>query len=145
VGLPVENLGQPDHGGIVWDEILAFWFILFFILPCSWLVQVSAFLIFRYFDIAKPGPIKVVDQYFKNWQPSPEQTAYAIWIRGFGVMVDDILAAYGYFTRAVHCYPNWSYFFMNHTNNPLAEGLASYLKAPSPPLKHSRILYRWDG
>jgi phosphatidylglycerophosphatase A len=92
-GLTGRDLDQPDHGGIVWDEILAFWFILFFILPGSWLVQVLAFLIFRYFDIAKPSPIKVVDQYFKNWQPSPEQVPYAIWIRGFGVMVDDILAA----------------------------------------------------
>jgi phosphatidylglycerophosphatase A len=67
--------------------------ILFFIIPSSWLVQSLAFVLFRFFDIAKPGPIRMVDQYFKDWQPSPRLAPYASWIRGFGVMVDDLFAA----------------------------------------------------
>jgi phosphatidylglycerophosphatase A len=92
-GLTGQELGKTDHGGIVWDEILAFWLILFFIIPSSWLVQSLAFVLFRFFDIAKPGPIRMVDQYFKDWQPSPHLAPYATWIRGFGVMVDDLFAA----------------------------------------------------
>lgn len=92
-GLTGKELGKTDHGGIVWDEILAFWLILFFIIPSSWQVQSLAFVFFRFFDIAKPGPIRMVDQYFKDWQPGPNLTPYATWIRGFGVMVDDLFAA----------------------------------------------------
>lgn len=100
-GLCCEELGQSDYSGIVWDEILAFWLILFFIVPCSWQIQCTAFILFRFFDIAKPGPIHMVDHYFKNWQPTLETsletslgTSKIIrWIRGFGVMVDDLLAA----------------------------------------------------
>jgi phosphatidylglycerophosphatase A len=67
--------------------------ILFFIIPSSWLVQSLAFILFRFFDIAKPGPIRMVDQFFKDWQPSPSLVPHATWIRGFGVMVDDLFAA----------------------------------------------------
>jgi phosphatidylglycerophosphatase A len=92
-GLTGKELGKTDHGGIVWDEILAFWLILFFVIPCSWIVQSLAFVLFRFFDIAKPGPIRSVDLYFKEWQPSPRLEPFAAWIRGFGVMVDDLFAA----------------------------------------------------
>jgi phosphatidylglycerophosphatase A len=71
------NLGTPDHGAIVVDEIAAFLLVLFFVGPEP--VRVAfAFLIFRLFDIVKPPPIRQVDAAMKN---------------GAGVMLDDLLAA----------------------------------------------------
>jgi phosphatidylglycerophosphatase A len=70
-------LGVPDHGGIVWDEIVAFALVLMCV-PATPGVWVAAFVLFRMFDILKPWPISVADSRFKN---------------GFGVMLDDLLAA----------------------------------------------------
>lgn len=70
-------LGVPDHGAIVWDEIVAFWLVLFFAPPgLTW--QAIAFLLFRFFDIVKPQPIRWADSRVGG---------------GFGVMLDDIIAA----------------------------------------------------
>jgi phosphatidylglycerophosphatase A len=70
-------LQQPDHLGIVWDEMVAFWLLLW-LTPPSLLAQSVAFVLFRTFDILKPPPIKYFDAHLKG---------------GFGVMWDDILAA----------------------------------------------------
>ncbi|MDO8925377.1 MAG: phosphatidylglycerophosphatase A [Sideroxyarcus sp.] len=70
-------LGVHDYGGIVWDEIVAFTLVLFFT-PEGVAWQVLAFVLFRYFDIVKPEPIRHFD---KTWRG------------GLGVMFDDILAA----------------------------------------------------
>jgi len=70
-------LGKPDHSGMVWDEIVAFWLVLW-LSPAGLAAQAVAFLLFRGFDIAKPAPIRFFDQRFKH---------------GFGVMCDDLLAA----------------------------------------------------
>lgn len=70
-------LGVADHGGIVWDEIVAFLAILYYTPPTVvWFA--AAFFIFRIFDIWKPFPIRYFDTHLKN---------------GFGVMFDDALAA----------------------------------------------------
>jgi phosphatidylglycerophosphatase A len=71
------DLGVPDHGAIVWDEIVAFLAVLFFV-PEDLFSIACAFLLFRVFDIVKPPPIRAVDAALKN---------------GFGVMLDDLLAA----------------------------------------------------
>ncbi len=71
-----QDLGVTDHGSIVWDEIVPFWLVLFFC-PASWLWQVQAFLVFRFFDIVKPQPARFFDEKVKN---------------GFGVMADDLVA-----------------------------------------------------
>lgn len=71
-------LGVADHGAMVWDEVVAFMLVLFFT-PAGYLWQVSAFLLFRLFDILKPQPIRYFDRKWKN---------------GFGVMFDDVLAAF---------------------------------------------------
>jgi len=71
------NLGVPDHGAIVWDEVVAFLLVLFVVGDDSVRVAV-AFLVFRAFDIVKPPPIRQLDAALKN---------------GFGVMADDFLAA----------------------------------------------------
>ena len=71
------DLGVPDHGGIVVDEIVAFLIVLYFV-GGDPLRQAFAYLLFRVFDIAKPPPSRQVDAALKN---------------GIGVMVDDLLAA----------------------------------------------------
>jgi phosphatidylglycerophosphatase A len=70
-------LGVSDHGGIVWDEIVAFWLVLFFT-PVGLAWQTVAFVLFRFFDIVKPQPIRLADSRVKG---------------GFGVMLDDLIAA----------------------------------------------------
>lgn len=70
-------LGVADHGGMVWDEIVAFALVLLFT-PAGWLWIALAFALFRLFDILKPWPIRLADTRLKN---------------GFGVMFDDLLAA----------------------------------------------------
>ena len=89
-----EELQIFDHSGMVWDEIIAFWLILLFVLPASWKIQTMAFILFRLFDIAKPGPIRWVDGYFKTWQVTGFFGQWPQLFRGFGVMIDDLLAAF---------------------------------------------------
>ncbi|HKU85805.1 MAG TPA: phosphatidylglycerophosphatase A [Casimicrobiaceae bacterium] len=71
------HLGAADHGAIVIDEIAAFLLVLFFA-GSGALQQVVAFVLFRIFDIAKPPPIRQVDQSVHG---------------GIGVMADDFIAA----------------------------------------------------
>lgn len=76
------DLGEADSRHIVIDEIVAFWCVLF-LLPdggtAQWTWVLLAFLVFRFFDIAKPPPIRYLDARYKN---------------GFGVMLDDLVAAF---------------------------------------------------
>jgi phosphatidylglycerophosphatase A len=76
-GAAGKALGVIDHGAWVWDEVVAFWLVLW-LLPASVGSQLWAFLLFRFFDIVKPAPIRQLDAQMKN---------------GFGVMFDDIVAA----------------------------------------------------
>ena len=71
------NMTDADHGAIVIDEVVAFLIVLFFV-GDDWLRIAFAFLLFRFFDIVKPSPIRNLDASLKN---------------GFGVMLDDVLAA----------------------------------------------------
>ena len=71
------NMTDADHGAIVIDEVVAFLVVLFFV-GDGWLRVAFAFLLFRFFDIVKPPPIRHLDASLKN---------------GFGVMLDDLLAA----------------------------------------------------
>jgi phosphatidylglycerophosphatase A len=70
-------LGVSDHGGIVWDEIVAIMLVLT-VTPYQWQWWLVAFILFRLFDIWKPAPIRQCDARVKG---------------GFGVMLDDLLAA----------------------------------------------------
>jgi phosphatidylglycerophosphatase A len=75
-----------DDGAIVIDEIVAIWVVLL-LLPPTLLAQLLGVLAFRFFDIVKPPPIGIIDRRFKN---------------GFGVMADDLVAAfYALLTAAV--------------------------------------------
>ncbi|MCQ9615338.1 phosphatidylglycerophosphatase A [Paenalcaligenes niemegkensis] len=72
-----DDLGVPDHGGMNWDEVVAFWLVLW-LSPAGFWAQLCAFALFRFFDIVKPPPVRYADQRFSG---------------GFGVMFDDIVAA----------------------------------------------------
>lgn len=82
------NLNNADPGAIVWDEVVAFWLVLWLVTPAGWLGQLVAFGLFRYFDAAKPGPVGWADRRFKGLQGQPIG-----WAQGFGVMFDDLIAA----------------------------------------------------
>jgi len=76
-GLTGRRLGIPDHGAMVWDEIVAFLLVLA-VVPASFAWQTAAFALFRLCDIAKPPPIRWFERRYRG---------------GFGVMFDDLLAA----------------------------------------------------
>ena len=71
------HLGVADHRAMVWDEIVAFLLVLA-IVPRTFAWQLAAFVLFRFFDIAKPPPIRALERRFHG---------------GFGVMFDDLIAA----------------------------------------------------
>jgi phosphatidylglycerophosphatase A len=82
------DLGLGDPGAIVWDEVIAFWLVLWLVMPAGWLGQLVAFALFRLFDAAKPGPVRWADQRFKL------RAGEAIgWRQGFGILFDDLVAA----------------------------------------------------
>jgi len=76
-GTTARRLGKHDPGGIVWDEMVAYWLVVAFI-PAQWPWLLAAFILFRLFDILKPWPIKQSETLFSG---------------GLGIMVDDIIAA----------------------------------------------------
>ena len=83
-----QHMGTADPGAIVWDEVLAFWIVLWLLMPAPWWTQGLAFGLFRYFDAAKPGPVGWADRRFKL------QPGQAIgWRQGFGILFDDLVAA----------------------------------------------------
>ncbi len=78
------HMGVADPGAIVWDEVVAFWLILWLVTPTTFWGQLGAFLLFRFFDAAKPGPVKWADQLFKGFG----------WRGGWGILFDDLVAAF---------------------------------------------------
>jgi len=72
-----EKFGTDDHPAAVWDEVATFPWVMLWI-PLTPVTIVVGFLLFRFFDIIKPWPIRWVD---KNCHS------------GWGVMLDDWLAA----------------------------------------------------
>jgi phosphatidylglycerophosphatase A len=86
--LTAQHLGLADPGAIVWDEVIAFWIVLWLVMPAAWWVQLLAFVLFRVFDAAKPGPVRWADQCFKL---HPGHTIG--WRQGFGILFDDLVAA----------------------------------------------------
>ena len=68
--------GRHDEGGIVWDEIVGY-FLALLGSQFIWWELITAFVLFRLFDIWKPGPIGWLDRNVRH---------------GFGVMVDDVAA-----------------------------------------------------
>lgn len=78
------KLRSFDPGNIVWDEVVAFWIVLWLVMPTGWLGQLCAFALFRFFDAVKPGPVGWADNLFHGFG----------WRGGWGVMFDDLMAAF---------------------------------------------------
>jgi len=72
-----DRLGIHDFSGIVWDEMVGLW-ITMIAVPVSLPLVITGFTLFRLFDIFKPWPISWLDRHVSG---------------GFGIMIDDVLAA----------------------------------------------------
>ncbi|MGI9132441.1 MAG: phosphatidylglycerophosphatase A family protein [Rhodoferax sp.] len=84
-------LDQPDPGCVVWDEVVAFWLVLWLVMPCSGADQLAAFVLFRLFEALKPGPVGWADALFHGVDLQFDRWAWAK--AGLGVMLDDLVAA----------------------------------------------------
>ena len=83
-GRSAKLLGVDDHSGIVFDEVVGFLVAAASILPGQstaagplWMWLVAAFVLFRFFDIVKPWPIRQLDRSLHG---------------GIGIMLDDFVA-----------------------------------------------------
>ena len=83
------DLGQADPSAIVWDEVIAFWLILWLWMPAGFWAQAAAFVLFRFFDAVKPGPVAWADSLFKG-----ERGGAIGWAQGWGILFDDLVAAW---------------------------------------------------
>lgn len=83
-----QHLSVADPSPVVWDEIVAFWIVLWLLMPVGTWGQLGAFALFRYFDAAKPGPVGWADRLYKL------RPGEAIgWRQGWGILFDDLVAA----------------------------------------------------
>ncbi|OPX54504.1 phosphatidylglycerophosphatase A [Oceanospirillum multiglobuliferum] len=71
-----QDLGVHDHSGIVWDEFVGYWLTML-MAPPGWQWALVGFILFRFFDVLKPWPVKWADRRVAG---------------GFGIMFDDLLA-----------------------------------------------------
>jgi phosphatidylglycerophosphatase A len=76
-GESARRLGEHDHGGIVWDEIVGM-FLTLMVIPPEPVWILAAFVLFRVADIWKPWPIRELDHRLRG---------------GLGIMLDDVIAA----------------------------------------------------
>jgi len=74
--IAARDMQVHDHGAIVWDEVAGM-LITMIAAPVGLLPLVVGFALFRFFDIIKPWPIKLLDRHVEG---------------GFGIMIDDVLA-----------------------------------------------------
>jgi len=75
-GRTARALGVHDHSAIVIDEVVGMMVTLMWVEP-DWLVVAAGFVLFRFFDIVKPWPIKRIDREVAG---------------GLGIMLDDVVA-----------------------------------------------------
>jgi phosphatidylglycerophosphatase A len=79
-----EHMRVLDPGSIVCDEVIAFWIVLWLVMPAGFWGQLGAFVLFRLFDAVKPGPVAWADNLFHGFG----------WRGGFGIIFDDLVAAF---------------------------------------------------
>lgn len=73
----VNWLQQEDPSAVVWDEIVGY-LVTMIMAPQGWQWLLAGFVLFRLFDIWKPWPVKLADEQVHG---------------GFGIMLDDVIAA----------------------------------------------------
>jgi phosphatidylglycerophosphatase A len=76
-GESARRIGVHDHPGIVWDEITGY-LATMLAAPAEWYWLLAGFVLFRFFEIWKPWPIREADHSLGG---------------GVGIMLDDVLAA----------------------------------------------------
>jgi phosphatidylglycerophosphatase A len=86
-----KNMRVLDPGSVVWDEIVAFWLVLWLVTPAGFWGQLLAFGLFRFFDAVKPGPVGWADKLFHDVDLVSDPGAWRK--AGFGIMLDDLAAA----------------------------------------------------
>jgi len=72
----MRELGVHDPGAIVWDEVLGF-LLTMVAAPSGWGWVLLGFVLFRFFDIVKPWPIRIIDRRVPG---------------ALGVILDDLVA-----------------------------------------------------
>ena len=68
--------GEHDSSKIVIDEVAGF-LVAMTLVPFTWANVAITFALFRFFDIVKPGPIRILDRRMTG---------------GFGTVIDDVAA-----------------------------------------------------
>jgi len=76
-GYTARQIGVEDPKSVVWDEVVGY-LITMIGVPFGPVWMAAGFLLFRLFDIWKPGPIRWLDRNVKG---------------GLGIMLDDVAAA----------------------------------------------------
>lgn len=89
-----KDFGESDPAAIVWDEMVGFWLAMW-AAPNGWQWILSAFFLFRAFDILKPWPIKWLERL-----PG-----------GIGIIADDLMA--GFYTLLIIQLVVWLLFGMD--------------------------------
>ena len=86
-GQSTRLLEIDDYGGIVFDEVVGYLLTCVALLPALngpewglWIELAAAFVLFRIMDVAKPWPIRWLDEHLHG---------------GIGIMADDLLAGIG--------------------------------------------------
>jgi phosphatidylglycerophosphatase A len=79
------NTGLSDSQRIVIDEVLGY-FVATAFLPRDPMVLGVQFLLFRFFDVLKPPPVRQIDQWGKRFPIGPLQS--------LGVILDDLAAGF---------------------------------------------------
>lgn len=85
------HMGVLDPSSVVIDEVVAFWIVLWLVMPAGLGAQLVAFGLFRFFDAVKPGPVGWADALFHRVDPLSDPAAWRK--AGFGIMLDDVVAA----------------------------------------------------
>ncbi|MGL5006922.1 MAG: phosphatidylglycerophosphatase A [Plesiomonas sp.] len=76
-GKTADDMQVHDSGAIVWDEFVGLFITLLALPAMTWQWVLTGFVLFRFFDMLKPWPIRWFDQKVDG---------------GFGIMIDDVIA-----------------------------------------------------
>lgn len=103
--LTAKHLHSSDPRSVVIDEIVAFWLVLWLLMPANIWEQLAAFGLFRYFDAVKPGPVGWADRLYERLKPARARWG---WTKiGWGILLDDLVAAF----CTLMLLALWRYFF----------------------------------
>lgn len=98
-GKTASDIGEHDHGSIVWDEFVGYWVTMLLItweLGTPHIIWMTVgFVLFRIFDIFKPFPIDWLDKKIHG---------------GVGIMLDDVIAG----LYALGCLHLVKWYYINH-------------------------------